>query len=304
IIRRPLSGVLVVQGGPGTGKTAVALHRAAYLLYRHRERIAKSGVLLVGPSTVFLKYIEKVLPSLGETGAVLLTPGQLYPGLDTDVSDTATVAEIKGRSVMAEVLKNHIANYQRVPDHDEQLRVGSHTIVLRRKDVRSARDRARRSGDAHNAARTGFVTGLLKILAEDLARRRALNLAWFPISPAGALRALLGKPHKLRDAAARLLSPSEQASLYEERREEFTIDDVPLLDELAELLGSAPQQTQARDEAAREYAEAVVDMTETGGMVSAEMLAERWEEQGPSMTLAERALEDREWTYGHLVVDE
>src|SRR5699024_1712 len=73
IIRRPLSGVLVVQGGPGTGKTAVALHRAAYLLYRHRERIAKSGVLLVGPSTVFLKYIEKVLPSLGETGAVLLT---------------------------------------------------------------------------------------------------------------------------------------------------------------------------------------------------------------------------------------
>jgi DNA helicase IV len=328
IIRRPLSGVLVVQGGPGTGKTAVALHRAAYLLYRHRERIAKSGVLLVGPSTVFLKYIEKVLPSLGETGAVLLTPGQLYPGLDTDVADTATVAEIKGRSVMAQVLKNHIANYERVPDHDEQLRVGSHTIVLRRKDVRTARDRARRSGDAHNAARTGFVTGLLKILAEDLARemgldsagerlpelleelrssidvRRALNLAWFPISPAGALRALLGKPHKLRDASARLLSPAERASLHEDRREEFTIDDVPLLDELAELLGTAPQQTQARDEAAREYAEAVVDMTETGGMVSAEMLADRWEEQGPSMTLAERALEDREWTYGHLVVDE
>src|SRR5699024_4862836 len=148
IIRRPLSGVLVVQGGPGTGKTAVALHRAAYLLYRHRERIAQSRPLLVGPSTVFLKYIEKGLPSLGETRAELPAPGQLYPGLDTDVSDTATVAEIKGRSVMAEVLKNHIANYQRVPDHDEQLRVGSHTIVLRRKDVRSARDRAQ-IGRAH-----------------------------------------------------------------------------------------------------------------------------------------------------------
>lgn len=88
IIRQPLQGVLVVQGGPGTGKTAVALHRAAFLLYRHRERIAKSGVLLVGPSPVFLKYIEKVLPSLGETGALLLTPGQLYPGLDTEVSST------------------------------------------------------------------------------------------------------------------------------------------------------------------------------------------------------------------------
>ena len=70
------------------------------------------------------------------------------------------------------------------------------------------------------------------------------------------------------------------------------------------VLGSAPQQTQARDDSAREYAEAVVDMTETGGMVSAETLAARWEEQGPAMTLAERALEDREWTYGHLVVDE
>src|SRR5699024_2210542 len=146
-----------------------ALHRAAYLLYRHRERIAKFGVLLVGPSTVLLKYIEKVQPSLGATGAVLLTPGQINTGLATYVSDTATLAEHKGRSVMAEVMKNHIANYQRVLDHDEQLRVGSHTIVLRRKDVRSARDRARRSGDAHNAARTGFVTGLLKILAEDLA---------------------------------------------------------------------------------------------------------------------------------------
>ncbi|WP_166972329.1 HelD family protein [Brevibacterium atlanticum] len=328
IIRRPLSGVLVVQGGPGTGKTAVALHRAAYLLYRHRERIAKSGVLLVGPSTVFLKYIEKVLPSLGETGAVLLTPGQLYPGLDTDAADAPAVAEIKGRITMATVLKNHVANYERVPEHDEELRVGSHTIVLRRKDVRGARDRARRSGDAHNAARNGFVTGLLKILAEDLAHemgldaagerlpelleelrssvdvRRALNLAWFPIGPAGALRALLGKPHKLASAAGRLLSPDEQATLVENAREDFTVSDVPLLDELAELLGSNPQPTQARDDAAREYAEAVVDMTETGGMVTADMLAARWEEQGPSSTLAERALEDREWTYGHLVVDE
>src|SRR5699024_11730172 len=88
------------------------------------------------------------------------------------------------------------------------------------------------------------ISALLEELRSSIDVRRALNLAWFPISPAGALRALLGKPHKLRDAAARLLSPSEQASLHEERREEFTIDDVPLLDELAELLSSAPQQTQ------------------------------------------------------------
>ncbi|MGO2036808.1 MAG: HelD family protein [Brevibacterium sp.] len=328
IIRQPLQGVLVVQGGPGTGKTAVALHRAAYLLYRHRERIAKSGVLLVGPSTVFLKYIEKVLPSLGETGALLLTPGQLYPGLETDTADAPDTARVKGRAEMARVLKNHVANYERVPDQDEELRVGSYTIWLRRRDVRSARDRARRSGDPHNASRNGFATGLLKILAEDLAKemgldgagerlpelleelrssvdvRRALNLAWFPISPASALRALLNKPHKLQAAAGRMLSPAQQELLLRPTNAPFTVEDVPLLDELAELLGTSPQQTQARDDSAREYAEAVVDMTETGGMVSADALAARWEEEGPAITLAERAIEDREWTYGHLVVDE
>ena len=82
VIRSDLAGVLVVQGGPGTGKTAVALHRAAYLLYTHRERLARSGVLVVGPNSLFLRYIEQVLPSLGETGVVMSTPGELYPGVD------------------------------------------------------------------------------------------------------------------------------------------------------------------------------------------------------------------------------
>ncbi|RAG72206.1 DNA helicase, partial [Burkholderia multivorans] len=102
-------------------------------------------------------------------------PGQLYPGLDTEISDDPVVAEIKGRSAMARVLAHHIANYERVPEHDERLRVGAHTVLLRRKDVRSARERARRSGDPHNAARTGFVSGLLKTLAEDLAVQMGLD---------------------------------------------------------------------------------------------------------------------------------
>ena len=80
VIRSDLAGVLVVQGGPGTGKTAVALHRAAYLLYTHRERLARSGVLLVGPNALFLRYIEQVLPSLGETGVVMSTPASSTPG--------------------------------------------------------------------------------------------------------------------------------------------------------------------------------------------------------------------------------
>ncbi|HEX9063991.1 MAG TPA: helicase, partial [Streptosporangiaceae bacterium] len=96
IIRSPMPGVLVVQGGPGTGKTAVALHRAAYLLYTFRRQLEKRGVLVVGPNATFLRYIEQVLPSLGETGVVLATPGQLYPGVDASAAERPEVAVLKG----------------------------------------------------------------------------------------------------------------------------------------------------------------------------------------------------------------
>ena len=98
IIRSTPSGVLVVQGGPGTGKTAVALHRAAYLLYTHRDRLARRGVLVVGPNATFLRYIGQVLPSLGETSVVLGTVGQLFPGLDARRPRRREVAEVKGRA--------------------------------------------------------------------------------------------------------------------------------------------------------------------------------------------------------------
>jgi DNA helicase IV len=92
IIRADVRGVLVVQGGPGTGKTAVALHRAAYLLYTHRERLARSGLLIVGPSPTFLRYIGEVLPSLGETGVVLADLGGLRPGLQARADERPEVA--------------------------------------------------------------------------------------------------------------------------------------------------------------------------------------------------------------------
>ena len=95
IIRASDKGLLVVQGGPGTGKTAVALHRIAYLLYAHRERLERSGVLLVGPSRLFLRYIEQVLPSLGETGVVSVTMGDLVPGVHARASEDEAVARIR-----------------------------------------------------------------------------------------------------------------------------------------------------------------------------------------------------------------
>src|SRR5256714_623463 len=102
VIRAPLEGVLVVQGGPGTGKTAVALHRAAYLLYTHRERLQRTGVLVVGPNATFLRYISQVLPSLAETGARLATLGDLYPGTVARRSEPAEAAGVKGRAGMAD----------------------------------------------------------------------------------------------------------------------------------------------------------------------------------------------------------
>src|SRR5919199_8604 len=172
VVRSPLAGVLVVQGGPGTGKTAVALHRAAYLLYTHRDRIARSGVLVVGPTPVFLRYIEQVLPSLGETGTVLLTPGQLFPGVDAGSPERSEVAVVKGDLRMAEVIRNAVRNRQRTPGSPVPLDVQGDVIFLRPGVVSDARGRARRPPRGQPAVDAPDRAG---------ARRRPLR----PPGPAG-----------------------------------------------------------------------------------------------------------------------
>src|SRR5206468_2593049 len=104
-IRAPASGVTVVEGGPGTGKTAVALHRAAFLLYTDRARFAGGGVLIVGPSPVFVRYIETVLPALGEDSATLASLGQLVPGVAATREETAVVRALKGSLKMRKLLR-------------------------------------------------------------------------------------------------------------------------------------------------------------------------------------------------------
>ena len=169
VIRSELAGPLVVQGGPGTGKTAVALHRAAYLLYTHRERLDRSGVLIVGPNPLFLRYIEQVLPSLGETGVVLSTAAELYPGVTGVHEPRADVAALKGDLRMAAVLARAVRARQRVPDGPRVLAVGSQRLTLTPADVAAARARARRSRKPHNSAREGFLRDLLDVLAGRLA---------------------------------------------------------------------------------------------------------------------------------------
>ncbi|WP_241680509.1 HelD family protein [Pseudactinotalea suaedae] len=334
IIRSPADGVLVVQGGPGTGKTAVALHRAAYLLYANREVLERAGVLLIGPSRVFLKYIEAVLPSLGESGVVSLTLADLVPDVTATGTEPDEVATIKGRAVWARILARAVRNKERVlPPRD--LEVGNVTLRLLPGDVREGHTRARRAHRTHNEARATFVRHMLTVLARQYADelggvdaderadlieevrssrdvRVALNLCWMPLTAVGVVSELFAKPHKLADAARGALSRAELAAVQRPADAPLTPADVLLVDEVAELIGpeDAAERGRARAEAdARrrseiEYAQQVLGEGLGGGIVSAEQLASRFAESGPALTTAERALADRAWTYGHVVVDE
>ena len=333
IIRDELGGVLVVQGGPGTGKTAVALHRAAYLLYAHRRLLERSGALLIGPSRTFLTYIERVLPSLGETGVVTATMAELIPGIEARGTEADEIAEVKGRAVMAAVLQRAVRDRQRLPAGDQEFRVDGRTLVIRRSDVAAAQAKARRNHRAHNQARVAFVREMLARMAEQYVQqmsypiaadergevieemrttreiRIALNLAWMPLAPQGLLEDLFATPEYL-DRTAPELSAHERRLLARARGSAWTPADIPLLDEAAEELGEDDQAWRAqqlaeaqRREADLEFAQRVVS-TSGSGMVTAEMLTERFADSGPRLTTAERAAQDRSWAYGHIVVDE
>jgi DNA helicase IV len=173
VIRSELNGVLVVQGGPGTGKTAVALHRAAYLLYTYRQQLSTRGVLIVGPNTTFLRYISQVLPSLAETGVLLATLGGLYPGVTAHRPEPPEVAEIKGRPVMVDVLAAAVQDRQRVPEWDQPIEIEyeRETYRLDRAMCVAARERARRSGKLHNLARPLFAVEIVHALTQQVAER-------------------------------------------------------------------------------------------------------------------------------------
>jgi DNA helicase IV len=335
VIRAPLPGVLVVQGGPGTGKTAVALHRTAFLLYANRERIARSGVLLVGPNRVFLSYIDQVLPALGEADAVVMvTPGELYPGVLATATEAPDVLALKGDPRMADVIAGAVSRRQRTISTGRPLNVEGTTIQLQPRFVRDAREHARRTGEPHNVARKTFVNDVLRNLVRALATargvdvdqeirsslmaelydspdvRREVNWCWAPIGPERLLRDLYAIPQRLAEAGGRL-TREERALLARARTAPWTPADVPLLDEAAELLGADDStnlaaQASAAEERRREveYADQVQDTFGGADMMSAEDLAGRYSASSSLGSVAERAATDRGWSYAHVVVDE
>ena len=175
IIRAPLSGVLVVQGGPGTGKTAVALHRAAYLLYTHRFPLERQGVLVVGPNPLFLRYIEQVLPSLGETGVTLSTVSGLVPEIKIQENGPADVARLKGDVRMAKVVARAVRTRQRPLTVDLEVPYGALVLRLTAEDTRRIVEGARRRPGTHNGRRRLVEQSVAQVLA-DRARRTQQRL--------------------------------------------------------------------------------------------------------------------------------
>ncbi len=304
IIRSPQAGVLVVQGGPGTGKTVVALHRAAYLLYTHRFPLEDQGVLVIGPNRVFLRYIERVLPSLGEAGVEQVVLADLVPYVrfarPDEPGDSPLTARVKGDIRMSAVVGNAVRDRERPLRSD--VRIPFRTGYLRlsagetARIVRSARRRFRR----HNAARR-FVEGevyaalaaswrveqttpaeVRDAVRNDPVLRAALERTWPVLTPAQLLHDLFGSPALLRLAAGGILDDDEIASLHRERSSDvdlvrWTAADVALLDDAREVLGPRPGRRGKLDESdeIRTYGHIVVDEVQDLTPMQLKMAARR-----------------------------
>jgi DNA helicase IV len=345
IIRLDHPGVLVIEGGPGTGKTVVALHRVAYLLYTQRERMERHGVLVVGPNPAFLNHIGRVMPSLGETAVVFMTAGDLVPGLRATAEDTPEAARLKGSLKILDVLAAAVADRQRLPEHPLPIELADVTVRIDAETAEWARAEARASGLPHNEARAVFTeivtyvlteraiarigrgwltradreaweqlrADLLKELADDDKFTAALDELWPILTPETLLAPLYTSPDRLRAAGA-------DQTLWRAEGQAWTVSDVPLLDELIDLLGcdkAADQAAERERKAEVEYAAGVLDILKTDrrdlmddedhllaqDLLYAEDLADRFVERD-TRELVERAAADRDWTYRHVVVDE
>ncbi len=258
-IRAPAKGVVTISGGPGTGKTVVALHRAAFLLYADRRRYETGGVLVVGPSGVFMKYIERVLPSLGETAVALRALGEVVDGLRATRRDDPAVAEVKGSAAMAEVLRR--AARQSVPGAPTTFRIfyRDDVIVLGSRDLSVIR-RQLLSGTSRNRSTTKVASTLIdhmwrRVRGERARERTKEDFAetmrdddsftefvgqWWPVLDAATVLGWLREPEFLSRVADGLLSDESMRLLTKTWGDAPSVEDVPLIDELRYLLGDPP----------------------------------------------------------------
>jgi DNA helicase IV len=344
IIRLEHPGVLVIEGGPGTGKTVVALHRVAYLLYTQRERMERHGVLVVGPNPAFINHISRVLPSLGESDVVFMTPGELVPGLRVTAEDGPEAARLKGSLKILDVLRAAIADRQRVPEQPVEIGLREAPLRIDAATAEWAREEARAGGLPHNEARVTFTEIITYVLTERALGR--IGRGWLTRDDKQAWERLRAELVKELEEDERFTATVDElwpiltpetllASLYESAERlaaaggdpvllradgaAWTVSDVPLLDELVDLLGPdkpADDTAERERKVQAEYAARVLDSMVTRAdsmddedhlyatdLLYAEDLADRFVEVD-TRDLAERAAADRDWTYRHVVVDE
>ncbi|GAB3649413.1 HelD family protein [Glycomyces tarimensis] len=306
-IRAPGRGATLITGGPGTGKTVVALHRAAFLLYQDRSRYEAAGILVVGPSAVFMKYIGRVLPSLGEETAALYSLGELYAGVEATRQDSPEVAAVKGGSVMLPVLRRLVR--QTPPGAPDELRITYLGEVFRldAAELAAARARVFEKEQRPNLAKTEAGRAVLVALwrkvkpvlpdaepgkfSRDVGSRGEfltfLDHWWPDLDPADVL-AWAGETRRFSSAAEGQLKRAAIDAVAESLRQpEFSIQDVALLDELRMLLGVKPEPR--RRDRIRTY----------GGVEEVSTTQDRYYDRG------ERQPRDAFYEdYAHVIVDE
>jgi len=314
-IRAPGKGVVAISGGPGVGKTVVALHRAAYLLYSDRRRYESGGVLVVGPSGVFMRYIERVLPSLGETAVALRSLGEVVDGVRATRHDEPAVAAVKGSARMAEVLRR-LAR-QQAPGSPTSFRYFYRDDVLTLD--RGALGRLRRqlmSQGRRNQQLRRVPRALLDVLWRQVRGERGRErgkeafedellddpafvdfaAAWWPPLAATEVLGWLRDPDLLARVAGHDLSHDEQQLLLKSwagrSGDDLAIEDVPLLDELRYALGDVPEKP--ADE--RDVDANGIDLNE---LVTA---ADREFGSGPGWQPPKYRIEDD--PFAHVLVDE
>lgn len=271
IIRRPARGVTVVQGGPGTGKTAVALHRAAYLLYELAGRGDEAPVLFIGPNDTFLRYVGDVVPSLGEDQVVMATAADIGPDVPITHRDGNDVARIKGDARMAQVLARAVLGFEQPIKARAEIGCGRYILRLEPEAVRKVVARVRRQRGTHNERVPLVQAGIDDLLAAAFAQRVRTDVTsgrlppdgvpafrpnldraavrelcqrvWPRLSAPEVLRRLLGSRSRLRHATKGILDDAEADLLMRPTSTGFSDSDVALLDELAELLGRQAQES-------------------------------------------------------------
>jgi DNA helicase IV len=318
-IRAPAKGVVTISGGPGVGKTVVALHRAAFLLYNDRRRYESGGVLVVGPSGVFMRYIERVLPSLGETAVALRSLGEVVDGVRATRQDEPAIADVKGSARMAEVLRR-VARQQapgsptsfRLFWYDDVLTLDRGNLGKVRRSLMSQGRRNRQLPRVPQAlldvlwrqvrSERGRERGREKFNEDLLGDTRFLEFAaeWWPPVEARQVLDWLRDPELLARVGEGLLSGEEQRLLVKSwsGASDLSVQDVPLLDELRYAVGDVPQRTDD---------EATLDDTGLleGGHSMAELMTAADREYAPSgrgWQPPTHRIEDD--PYAHVLIDE